>query len=431
MIAPLRVIVLSRTRAPGLRSTFSPQTVSRPRSCAIRRHVEASSVGKATGVPFSERGGRLRGMLDLATGRYPSFLFGGSTGRLLPVFHLHEVTRAVLEPRLQFLSENGYRTVTTDAIARLVRDGRHPGPFTVALCFDDARASLWTVAMPLLRKYNFRAITYAIPGRIVDADATRPTLDDGGLTPERADLSDRPFVTWPELRALQAGGWVDVQNHTYSHASVFCADRVTRFVTPEFASTHLLDRPQISQDGDPVFLQPDDLGAPLYPQRSRMSDAVRYVEDMDRRDRCLTRVREAGGAAFFAQPGWQRTLRAIADEGRGVFESDDTRTHAIRVELDRARAVLEDRLRAPVHHLCFPWGVGGRLAREAARQLGIETAFSERLFGLRAVRAGDDRYRLMRLSGKWITRLPRRRSPHVVGSGAPRNVSTTGTDEPS
>ena len=147
---------------------------------------------KASRVPFSERGGTLRGVLDLATGRYPSFLFGGSTDRLLPVFHLHEVTRAVLEPRLQFLAEHGYRTVTTDAIARLVRDGRHPGPFTVALCFDDARASLWTVAMPMLRKYNFCAITYAIPGRIVDANATRPTLDDGGPTAERADLSDRP-----------------------------------------------------------------------------------------------------------------------------------------------------------------------------------------------------------------------------------------------
>jgi hypothetical protein len=381
-------------------------------------------VGKASRVPLSERGGTLRGLLDLATGRYPAFLFGGSTGRLLPVFHLHEVTRATLEPSLQFLAEHGYRTVTTDVIAQLVRNGRHPGPFTVALCFDDAWASLWTVAQPLLRKYGFCAITYAIPGRIADADTTRPTLDDDQGPAERADQSDRPFVTWPELCALQSSGLVDVQNHTFSHASIFCADRVTGFVTPEFASTHLLDRPQIAQDGDPAFLRPDDLGAPLYAQRSRMSDALRYVEDMDTRDRCLTRVREEGGAAFFARPDCQRTLQAIADRRLGVFESDDTRGRTLRLELDRARAVLEDRLRAPVRHLCFPWGVGGRLARETARQLGIETAFSERLFGLRAVRAGDDPYRLMRLSGKWITRLPKRRSPHVVGSGASRNVST-------
>ncbi|MXW34831.1 MAG: hypothetical protein F4Z60_04370, partial [Chloroflexi bacterium] len=66
-------------------------------------------------------------MLDLATGRYPAFLFGGPIGRLLPVFHLHEVTRASLEPKLQYLAEHGYRTVTTEEIDRFVRGGVHPG----------------------------------------------------------------------------------------------------------------------------------------------------------------------------------------------------------------------------------------------------------------------------------------------------------------
>ena len=33
-----------------------------------------------------------------------------------------------LEPYLAYLAENGYRTVTSDAIARYVRDGVHPGP---------------------------------------------------------------------------------------------------------------------------------------------------------------------------------------------------------------------------------------------------------------------------------------------------------------
>jgi hypothetical protein len=58
-------------------------------------------------VPFAERGGRLRGVLDLATGCYPAFLFGGSLGDLLPAFHFHDVTREWLEPRLQYLVENG------------------------------------------------------------------------------------------------------------------------------------------------------------------------------------------------------------------------------------------------------------------------------------------------------------------------------------
>ena len=85
-------------------------------------------------VPWTERKTRWRGALDLATGAYPLFVFGGPVGRVLPVFHFHEVSAAYLEPYLQYLDENGYRTVTTDAVARWVRGGQHPGPRSVALC---------------------------------------------------------------------------------------------------------------------------------------------------------------------------------------------------------------------------------------------------------------------------------------------------------
>src|SRR5471030_3000425 len=151
-------------------------------------------------VPFAERGGRLRGVLDLATGCYPAFLFGGSLGDLLPAFHFHDVTREWLEPRLQYLVENGYRTVACDEIARFVVGGVRPVSRSVALTFDDAWASAWSVARPLLEQYGLRAILFAIPARI----------DDSG--------GDSRFVTWAQLRELHTSGVFDVQSHTRSHA---------------------------------------------------------------------------------------------------------------------------------------------------------------------------------------------------------------------
>ncbi len=203
----------------------------------------------SSGIPFAERGGRLRGLIDLATGRYPAFLFGGPLGSLVPVFHLHEVTQAWIEPRLRYLADNGYRTATADEIAHYVT-GRGPlGPRRVALTFDDARASLWTVAAPLLRKYGLTAIAFAIPARITDAAAVRPTIADGVDRAEAADDSDTPFVTWPEVQALQASGIIDVQAHTFSHAAIFCSDRTVGFVTPDYARETILDRPLISGGG--------------------------------------------------------------------------------------------------------------------------------------------------------------------------------------
>jgi peptidoglycan/xylan/chitin deacetylase (PgdA/CDA1 family) len=372
---------------------------------------------RPTNVPFAERGGALRGALDLITGCYPSFLFGAGLGSLLPVFHLHQTTRAQLEPRLRYLAENGYRTVTADAISRLVRQRVSPGPRTVAQCFDDAWASLWTVAAPLLKEFGFQAITFAIPGRITDAPGLRPVSDS--VEAVDYDRSERPFVTWPELRALAQSGTIDVQSHSWSHSMIFAGGTPLTFVTPAFADEPLLNRPRVaagpvtpvaaSGDDEPLrFLAPDCLGAPLYPRRSRLSDAWRYRDDAAARHRCVTHVREHGGAAFFDREGWEDALRVLHGTTADSFEGDSERQAAMTMELDRARTELESRLGTRVRHACAPWGVAGALTRDVATRLGLESLFADRLWGRRAVAAGDDPYSLMRLHERFIMCLPGR-----------------------
>lgn len=365
-----------------------------------------------TAVPFAERGGAVRGLLDLATGCYPAFLFGGSVGAL-PVFHFHEVTREWLEPRLQYLVDNGYRTVTCDAIARLVIDGVDPGRRAVALTFDDAWASVWTVAMPLLHRLKLQAILFAIPARLTDAAAVRPAIDDGV---DLADGTDRdasprgsPFVTWPELRAMHESGVFDVQSHTRSHAKVFCDSTVTGFVTPAFAGEPCLDRPLASTNGAIRFVEPAALGTPLYLRRSRMSDAHRFLPDEPAAERCREHVAQSGGARFFDRPNWRGELHALARDGRGRFENDEARAAGIRDELAFGRDLLNEKLgTTTVRHVALPWGIAGRVARGAFAATGHTTAFAQRPMRRYGVRAGDDRYELVRLSSRFLTCLPGR-----------------------
>jgi peptidoglycan/xylan/chitin deacetylase (PgdA/CDA1 family) len=363
-----------------------------------------------TRAPFAERGGRLRGWLDLATGRYPAFVFGGKVGRLLPVFHLHDVTPAALEPRLRHLVENGYRTVCADAVARFVRDGLSPGPRAVVLCFDDAWASLWTVGAPLLKRYGLTAITFAIPGRIAGAPAVRPTIEAGATASSEVEGSDTPFVTWPELRALHASGLIDVQSHSWSHSMVFTAGEIAGFVSPASPARPRLNWPLVTTgDGEDRHLTPADLGAPLFPARSRLADGWRFVESPAARERCLACVREGGGARFFDRPDWADRLRSVHGPPEGRLESDEERERAIVVELERSRAELDGALgTTTVRHLCAPWGIGGEVARRTARRVGYETMYADRLFGRRVVAAGDDPHGLMRLHERFIHCLPGR-----------------------
>lgn len=363
-------------------------------------------------VPFAERGGALRGLLDVATGCYPAFLFGGSIGAQVPVFHFHHEPRPWLERRLQYLADNGYRTITSDEIARFVIDGVAPGPRAVALTFDDAWASVWTVAFPLLKQYGLRATVFAIPGRIGDAPAPpKPHSGEGGPAPPEPRSGEGAFVTWPQLREMHASGVVDVQSHTQWHVMMFSSATLAGFVRPSFAAEPLLNRPLMSAttDGSPRFLEADALGAPLFVRRSRMSDARRFVPDGRAEDRCRDIVAKNGGEAFFARPDWRAVLEAAAAGAGGHYESDADRAAAIREELSRGREELNARLGiGSVEHLALPWGIAGELTSSLLAETGHTTAFAERPLRRRTVRAGDDRFGLMRLNGKFVTCLPGR-----------------------
>jgi hypothetical protein len=367
-------------------------------------------------IPFGETGGLVRGCLDLLCGRFPPFVFGASVGNLLPVFHFHDETRQDLEPKLRHLAENGYHTVTSDQIAAFVRGDSALGPRAVALCFDDAWASVWTEASALLAQYGLQAIVYAIPGRTADAEECRP---------KAMPAAGSPFMTWPELRALHRDGVVDVQSHTMTHARVFTANAVSGFVRPDYAATLLLNRPRVG--AAPLrFVGPDDLGAPLYEHRSRMSDGPRMQPSEAAHDACVRLVAAEGGPAFFDRPDWEARLHAAADGPSRAMapESDAEHRRAIDEELDGARAELNARLATrTVNHVCLPWGVSGGATAAALKRLGFATAFANRLPGTHAVRRGDDPYWLKRLPNRYIQRLPGRGrrwwfvappSPHVT-----------------
>jgi len=334
-----------------------------------------------SGAPSDERGGRLRGALDLIAGRYPRFVFGGQVGDALPVFHFHETTRERLAPAFAYLVDNGYRTVTSDDAAALARDGRRPGSRTVMLAFDDAWASLWLIVGPLLREYGLRAVAYAIPVRIQDAPAPRP-LD---VQATGADRATNPFVTWPELKTLASSGIVDVQSHTWSHSMIFTGDRVLGRVTSAFADEPFLNRPRIDDGTALTFLSPEQMGYPLFARRSRMSDGLRFFPDLP-----------AGASTNGPAPV------------KGRWETADAQARAIEHELVDSRDVLEQQLGVRVRHACLPWGVSGVVARRALERTGYLSAFANQLPGRFAVAAGDDPYFLKRLNERHVYALPGR-----------------------
>lgn len=357
-------------------------------------------------VPFAERNTPLRGALDLVSGAYPRFLFGGAVKDMVPVFHFHDVSAEYLEPYLAYLEENKYTTITTATLEQWIYEGQHPGERSVMLCFDDARASMWTVVLPLLRKYRMDAVTYVVPGRVAPAETVRDTLEDGRENAHEEDWGALPFATWPELLAMHESGYVDVQAHTHAHARIFCSSRLSGFVAVDTAWPMLAEPAEVLGE-IPSFYEPRQLGSPLFPMRSRMSDARRFLPDRAYVRRCREIVDTEGGAVFFQEPDWRGRLEQAAGPPVGRYETSEEHAASLRFELERPREILRELLNGhTVTQVCLPWAVCGQYAEQLIRELGYRTAVADRLFGRRAVVRGHHPFRLMRLKHQYIYCLP-------------------------
>ncbi|MGA0332525.1 MAG: polysaccharide deacetylase family protein [Kiritimatiellia bacterium] len=343
-------------------------------------------------IPFIERDSFWREKAELAAGKWPSFVFGFGKGKGLPLFRFSRVTRQELEPCLIYLMENGYRTVQAAEMEEILQGKRTPGPREVGLCFDHAWASLWTVAAPLLERYDFRAVVYAIPGRIPDLETVRPVWGQQGHDPA-VDFTDTPFCSWLELKILQERGRVDVQSNSWSHGKIFSHDKFLKLVLPE-TNFPYLSWPLINDPGEKLrFLSRSHVFHPILPMRSRLSDGLRHVVD----NLVVKAIHDDPDAAPFL---FKKYFLQI--------ETEAEREAAIRHELLRSREELEKRLGKPVQQICFPWGVCGKVAAGLLEECGYRSAVAERTAGKLYLQPGQDPFRIGRLPYPYIRALPGR-----------------------
>ncbi len=364
-------------------------------------------------------------------------------GQTIPVFCFHAVNASEFEGFLRHLQRNDYRTLGADHLVECLR-GERSVDNAVALTFDDGWLSTWSVAYPLMKQYGFRGISFLVP-TWTGEDEPGPTLDDvraGRLALE--DLArlerDRPYLSWSEAKTMQSGGVFEFQSHSLTHDTVFTSETIVDFVNPTFRRVpHKI--PIVDGVSTDPWQRASALGMPLYTVAPRMTGATRYIDCNALRETCIEFVRRKGGERFFEAADWRAQLERLVkgrSEGERRFDTPEERDEAIRRELRESKTRIEARLERPVRHLCFPFYSGSALASEISRELGYtgnfwgwkpasdrdaerygtrhsyaaldETDYAacDQLRGRRCNRVGDDPFRIVRLPGDYIHRLPGR-----------------------
>ncbi len=114
-----------------------------------------------------------------------------------------------LAAQFAWLAANGYHPVSVDQILSARGDGPPLPPNAVLLTFDDGKKDVYTRVFPLLKLFRYPAVI-ALVGEWLEVPAGG-TVDYDGVPMPRSD-----FVTWDEVREMQASGLVEAASHAQS-----------------------------------------------------------------------------------------------------------------------------------------------------------------------------------------------------------------------
>jgi peptidoglycan/xylan/chitin deacetylase (PgdA/CDA1 family) len=291
------------------------------------------------------------------------------------------VPYTVFEDHLKWLARSGYRTVTLAELRRHVAGEELLPRKSVALTFDDGYLDNWTHAAPLLRKYGFTGTVFINPEFVDPRDVLRPNLEDvwrGEILED--ELEVRGFLSWPEIRSLDADGVLRAESHAMSHTWYPISPTIVDFHHPNDGH-YWLDW-NTFPDAKPFYLRDPaasnvSLGAPIY-EHAKSLAATRFFPNPGETEDLIDFVRSNGGPDFFASEDWREILTARVQTFRKTngcanqYETEQDRDARYDYELDTSKATLEKHLGRSVDFLCWPGG--GYSAISTSKALNLYSA---------------------------------------------------------
>jgi hypothetical protein len=377
---------------------------------------------------------------SILTRSLPRFLVDGREKSLedeIPVFVFHSVFPEVFESQLRYLTENNYETLNAAAFLEVMKKGIRGSHRLAVLTFDDATASSWTVAYPLLKKYGFQAVLFAIPGLVPEGEVPSPTIEQvwSGQAGEEVLQRERhqPMCTWAELREMEKSGHFDIQAHSMTHARIFISPQVVDFINPGF-DPWIFGNVNVPLGRDESVRCPKrdlHLGQPVYASASRLSARLRYLENRPVSQELVSFVQEKGGQSFFQRKNWRSELMSLHQklshhyQGEDGHEEPQDREEAIRWEINEPRLVLKEKLGGKrVEHFCNPWHQGSTLSDQAAGESGYQAVYYGLESGKNGQKSNGDLLKIRRVSEEYLCCLPGKGSQWMYQVWANKVIGT-------
>jgi peptidoglycan/xylan/chitin deacetylase (PgdA/CDA1 family) len=110
---------------------------------------------------------------------------------------VYYVSPNAFDQQMNLLYQWGYKTISTELLARAIKEGAELPSKPVIITFDDGSDTTYTTALPIMQRYGFTGIAYIVYHYV-------------GLT---------HYMTADQIRALHAAGW-EIGSHSLSHKNL-------------------------------------------------------------------------------------------------------------------------------------------------------------------------------------------------------------------
>lgn len=107
------------------------------------------------------------------------------------------VSPEIFEKQMQWIRDHGYTTITLDDFVAIMKGEKLSPPKPVVITFDDNNLNQYEVALPIMEKYNVKAVIYLVTNR----------------------LGNKSVIDAERAKDMAARG-MDIQSHTVSHAGL-------------------------------------------------------------------------------------------------------------------------------------------------------------------------------------------------------------------